>query len=81
MRLLHQDGGQLFGVVVLDALQHLPTGCLGGETSVVLGGEQLAGDGVHRPPHVLNRLGQALTAGPELFDLGVEDPPALREVS
>ena len=75
-----QLGGQLLGRGGFDPVQRLTAGRLGGQSGVVLGGEQLRGDGVHRVADVLHGLGQTLPSGPELLDLGVQHLPALGQV-
>ncbi len=50
----------------------LASGRFGGETSLVLGPEDLVRDRVDRVADVAHRHGEALPAGPQLLDLGVE---------
>ena len=75
-----QQRGHLLGRALVGSVRRLPSGGFSRQPGVVLGGEQVLGDGVDRAAHVLDRLGQPLATGPQLLDLGVEHLPALGQI-
>ena len=75
-----QLGGELLGCGRIDPVQSLTAGGLGGQSGVVLGREQVGGDGVDRSPHIVDGLGQSLPTGPELLDLHMQYLAALGQV-